>query len=332
MGNWELVCPLLLRGSVNQRAWEPMSKRPVCLATVLVILCAPVAAAQTVTELYVTPDTIRFEPGQRRGLTVQAFDEAGNVVLAIKYRTLDPSVATVAANGTVTAGRAGSTAVMVEAGRKTRLVTVYVAGGRPDDPQATRSGAQVPSDIIRLAAEPATLALLPTERGRVAVRAFSADGTPAPGARLHWRSLRTAVAIVEDSTGTITGLSTGQATIQAMAPGGPMLDIPVTVALAGLALDRDRVLLSPDEHDTVRVLVPAQGGRRLSGADLQWSISDDAVAEVRSDGVVHALAAGRAELIVHGFLQELRIPVLVHQRVARFAAAPRLSEPVRLPV
>ena len=76
--------------------------------------------------------------------------------------------------------------------------------------------------------------------------------------------------------------------------------------------------------------------RRVAGGspalDLQWSISDDAVAEVRSDGVVHALAAGRAELIVHGFLQELRIPVLVHQRVARFAAAPRLSEPVRLPV
>ena len=102
-----------------------MSKSPVWFAAALLILTAPAAGAQTVTELYVTPDTIRIEPGQRRGLTVQAFDEAGNVVLAIKYRTLDPSVASVAANGTVTAGRAGSTAVMVEAGRKTRMVTVY---------------------------------------------------------------------------------------------------------------------------------------------------------------------------------------------------------------
>jgi hypothetical protein len=78
--------------------------------------------------------------------------------------------------------------------------------------------------------------------------------------------------------------------------------------------------------------VPAQGGRRLQSADLQWAITDDAVAQVTSDGVIHALTAGRTDLIVHGFLQELRIPVIVHQRVARFAAAPTLTEPVRLPV
>jgi hypothetical protein len=309
-----------------------MRSHSVSLASVLLVLSAQAAGAQNVTELYVTPDTMRIQPGERQGLTVQAFDDAGNVVLAVKFRALDSAVARVAGNGTVTAVRGGSTAVVVEAGRKTRTVAVYVAGGRAEAPHAVRSGARVPSEISHLSAEAATLALLPTEHGRVAVRAFSADGTPAPGARLHWRSLRTAVAIVEDSTGTITGLSTGQATIQAMAPGGPILEIPVTVALAPLALDRQQLVLSPDESDTVRVLVPDQGGRRLAGGDLQWSVSDDAVAEVSPDGVVRALAAGRAELIIHGYLQELRIPVVVYQRVARFAAAPRLSDPVRLPV
>jgi uncharacterized protein YjdB len=309
-----------------------MRSHPISLAAALLFLNAGAVVAQTVTELYVTPDTLRLEAGQRQGLTVQAFDVVGNIVLAVKFRVLDPGVAQVDGNGTVTAGRSGSTTVVVEAGKKTKAVAVYVAGGRAQTSEARRSGAQVPSDIRRLSAEPESLALLPSERGRVAVQAWSVDGTPAPGARLHWRSLRTAVAVVEDSTGIITGVSTGQATIQATAPGGPALDIPVTVSLAGLALDRYRIVLSPGESDTVRVLVPAQGDRQLSGNDLQWSMSDNTVAEVRPDGVVHALSPGRAELVVHGYLQELQIPVMVHQPVVRFAAAPRLTEPVRLPV
>jgi WD40-like Beta Propeller Repeat/Bacterial Ig-like domain (group 2) len=310
-----------------------MLTRLSCLVLVATcqIFAAEVAEAQNVTELYVTPDTVRLQPGQRQGLTVQAFDDGGNVVLSVKYSSLDSAVARVARNGTVTAAGPGAARVVVQAGKKTRTIWVVVGARRGEAPLAARSGAQVPSEVGRLETDPASLVLLPTEIGRVSVRAFTAGGALVPGARVHWRSLRTAVATVEDSTGVITGLSTGQAIIQAIAPGGPTVDVQVSVALAPLGLDRTRVLLSPDETDTVRVLVPSQENRPLHSADLQWSVSDDAVAEVSSDGVVRALAAGRAELIVHGFLQELRIPILVHQRVARFAVAPSLSDLVRLP-
>jgi acylphosphatase len=311
-----------------------MNSRTLALAILAALpLALPgVVSAQNVTELYVTPDTLRLQPGRKQGLTVQAFDDAGNVVLALKYRVLDSSVAQVTPNGTVSAGRAGSTDIVVQAGKKLKTVRIYVAEAVREVPLAARSGAQVPNEVGRLEPDPVTLSLLPTEVGRVGVRAFAKDGAPLPGARVHWRSLRTAVAIVEDSTGLITGLSTGQATIQALSAGGPLADVQVTVALATIGLDRPQVLLAPDESDTLHVIVPAQGGRRLRSSDLQWSIADDGVAEVQPDGVVRAVAAGRTELIVHGFMQELRIPVMVHQRVARFAAAPRLSEPVRLPV
>jgi hypothetical protein len=302
------------------------------LGTLLLAGWSGSAQAQNVTELYVTPDTVRLESGMRQGLTVQAFDDAGNVILAVRYRVRDTMVARVATNGTVTAGRSGRTQIVVQAGEKTKTVAVFVAGSAAPEPVSAGGRTQPVQEIAQLSADPAGLTLLPSERGRIALRAFYSDGTPAATARVQWRSLRTAVATVEDSSGSVTGVSTGQATIQALVPGGPTLSVPVSVALAGIGLDRSRVILSPDDADTLTALVPAQGGRRLRATDLQWKTSDESVVQVTADGVVRALTAGRAELIVHGFLQEIRIPVIVHQRIARFAAAPRLSDPVRLPV
>jgi len=295
-------------------------------------MCAGRAWGQNVTELYVSPDTVRIEPGQRLGLTVQAFDDLGNVVPTIRYRVSDSSVAQVTSNGTLTAGQTGTAQIVVQAGRKTRIVAVFVASSRPTPSLATRSGARAAAEIGQLTAEPASLTLLPAENARVALKAFYADGTPAPAVRVRWRSLSGAVASVEDSSGVITGVAAGQTIVQAQVPGGPTLSVPVRVSLGAITVARDRIVLSPEESDTLAVVVPAQGDRRIRSVDLQWSVSDEGVAVVSSDGVVRALSAGRAELIVRGFLQELRIPILVHQRIARFAVAPRLTEPVRLPV
>lgn len=305
-----------------------MRLAPLRLLALLLPLIARGVAAQNVTELYVTPDTVRLDAGQRQGLTVQAFDDAGNVILAVRYRAADTTIARVAPNGTVTANRAGRSEIVVQAGKKSRSVVVIVAGGA-----AAPVAVPAPtSEIAQLIAEPASLALLPTERGRVSVRAVRADGSVIESPRLQWRSLKSDVAAIADSSGTVIALSTGSGILQALAPGGVSVTIPVTVALTGIALDHDRIVLSPDDSDTLAALVPEQGRRRLHPADLQWTSSDDAVIDVTQDGLVHAHAAGRAELVVRGFLQERRIPVIVHQRVARFLVAPRLADTVRLPV
>lgn len=301
-------------------------------AFALLALFTERARAQNVTELYVTPDTIRLRSGQSQGLTVQAFDDAGNVMFAIRYRAADSSIARVAQNGTVSAARAGRTEIVVQVGKKSKTIPVVVRDGSAEPLYAARSGAKASLPTAQLFADPTSLSLLPSETGRVEIKGYLADGSPTSVGRVHWRSLRTAVASVDDSTGTITGVSTGQAVIQASLPGGPTLNLPVTVALSGIGLDHTQIVLSPGYSDTLAVLVPGQGGRRLRSGDLQWSTSDDAVADVTADGIITAHAAGRTELIVQGYLQELRLPVVVHQRVARFAAAPKLNETVRLPV
>jgi len=315
----------------------------VLLAALLVATTSPLAA-QNVTELYVTPDTVRLEAGQRQGLTAQAFDEAGNAILAVRFRAADPTVARVAGNGTITAGRQGRTLITVQAGQKTRSVLVLVSGGTPApgttasahavpaaEPAASAGMAPPPQDVAKLVAEPARLTLLPSERASVRITALRADGSTVPAPELVWRSLQPSVAVLTDSTGTVAGIATGQAVIQVIASSGATVSIPVSVALTQFALDADNLLLSPGDADTLRASVPALANRPLDAGNFQWSSGDAAVVDVTPDGVVHALAPGRTEVIVRGFLQERRIPVIVHRQVAHFVVAPRLTEKVRLP-
>ncbi len=316
-----------------------MTRSHLVLAALLVATASPLAA-QNVTELYVTPDTVRLEAGQRQSLTVQAFDEAGNAILAVRFRVADSSVARVAGNGTVTAGRHGRTLITVQAGQKTRSVLVLVRGGTPDPaaaasvPSAAAPSAGMappPVDVAKLTAEPARLTLLPSERASVRITALRADGSIVPAPELIWRSLQPGVAVLTDSTGTVAGIATGQGVIQVIASSGATVSIPVSVALTQFALTADNLLLSPGDADTLSASVPALANRPLDASNFQWSAEDPSVIDVTPGGVVRALAPGRTEVVVRGFLQERRIPVIVHQHVAHFLVAPRLTEKVRLP-
>ncbi len=316
----------------------------------LALLSASRLAAQNVTELYVTPDTIRLEAGQRQGLTVQAFDESGNAILAIKFQIKDTTIAKVAANGTVSAGRRGRTTLAVQAGQKSHSVLILVAG--PAAAPVATASAPVPtqvasassqtvsagmspppvSDIVKLVAEPASLTLLPTEKSSIRITALRADGSTVASPELIWRSLQPGIATLTDSAGTVAGIASGTAVIQVIASSGATVSVPISVALTQFALSSDNLLLSPGEADTLRATVPALANRPLAASNFQWSAEDPAVLEVTEGGIIRAIAPGRTDVVVRGFLQERRIPVIVHRHVSHFVVAPRITERVRIPV
>ncbi|MGH7703002.1 MAG: Ig-like domain-containing protein, partial [Gemmatimonadales bacterium] len=109
-------------------------------------ITGPMGAQQTqnVTELYVQ-DSLRLDVGEREGLSVQAFDEKGNVVLLIKYRSSDETVARVQPNGTVTGVRAGTAKIVVQAGAKTRKVLVVVSSTAQSDSVSRAAETRPPS-------------------------------------------------------------------------------------------------------------------------------------------------------------------------------------------
>lgn len=289
------------------------------LAQLAAVLPATVLAQQAVSELFVQQDTLALKVGQREGLSVQAYDEKGNAVLNIKYLVRDERIARVEASGTVTALAPGRTKIVVQAGKKSKTVEVLVAG--------------LPEPVLKdLSVQPASLSLLPTEIGHLTVTGIRTDGTPVTGLHLTWKSTRPEVASVTDTMGTVVAVGAGQGTIEVSATTGPLVGIPVSVALAPLAFDRNTMVLSVGQTDTLAVVVPAQGGRRLPPSGLLWRSSDTTVVSIDATGVLRGVGSGQAEVAVAGFLQEVHLPVTVRPPIARFVLRPAPSDPVRLPL
>jgi len=311
-----------------------------------------VALAQNVAEVQVAPPAVTIKVGERTGLLATAFDRAGNVIPTVRviWSSNNRAVASVDNDGTVT-GVAGGIAIIearVASRRGSAAVQVVgsvgaAAGGgaappapgpaatppAPSGPdvlagQPTGTG---PAAVLRI--EPPTVYLLPSENTRVAPRALKDDGSPAAPVAVTWKSLRPEIASV-DQNGVVIALAQGQGTVQVTSTTGLTATAPVVVQPSEIAIpEASPLLLSPGDVDTLRVVVPGQGGRAISPLMLQWSAADANVARVSLTGVVTAVAPGRTTLTVSGLLQTKTMDVLVHKTVDQLAT---LKTEVPLPI
>ena len=314
-----------------------------------------VALAQNVAEVQVAPPAVTIKVGERTGLLATAFDRAGNVIPTVRviWSSNNRAVASVDNDGTVT-GVAGGIAIIearVASRRGSAAVQVVgsvgaAAGGgaappapgpaatppAPSGPdvlagQPTGTG---PAAVLRI--EPPTVYLLPSENTRVAPRALKDDGSPAAPVAVTWKSLRPEIASV-DQNGVVIALAQGQGTVQVTSTTGLTATAPVVVQPSEIAIpEASPLLLSPGDVDTLRVVVPGQGGRAISPLMLQWSAADANVARVSLTGVVTAVAPGRTTLTVSGLLQTKTMDVLVHKTVDQLAVIPTLKTEVPLPI
>jgi len=276
-------------------------------------------AQQVASDLYVQQDSLVLKVGRREALSVQASDDKGNAITAIKYSSRDPRIASVDANGTVTAVAPGRTRIIVAAGQKTKSVAVSVTG----PPAQAVSGFTV---------QPGALTLLPGESARLTAAGVAADGAVVTtGFRVSWKSRDPAVVAVIDSAGGVVAVGAGQGVVQATFAGGATIEIPVAVALAPLAFNAPARVLTLGQADSLRVIVPGQGNRPLPSATLAWQSSDSTIVDVDAAGVMRGRAVGKAEITAAGFLQQLHLQVAVHPEIARFVLRPAPGEPVRLP-
>ncbi len=199
-----------------------------------------------------------------------------------------------------------------------RATTAMLVTGAGASPAAATSGQ---GTVLTL--QPGSTMLLPGEVAMLEPRGTSADGSVAPVGTLTWKALQPEVATV-DSTGRVTGVAAGRTIIQATTRSGLMATASVEVSAAELSLSKVRLVLGPEESDTLHVLVPGQGNREI-GTGIQWQTTDSNVAWVSPTGVVTARAAGRAEVVAVGFGQEGRIGILVHRDPAALVVSPRTA-------
>ena len=302
---------------------KAMPRPLILLGVTTIVLVAStargLAAQQAVSDLYVQQDSLVLKVGRREALSVQASDDKGNAITAIKYSSRDPRIATVDANGTVTAVAPGRTRIVVAAGQKTKTVAISVTG----PPPPALSGFTV---------QPGALSLLPGESARLTATGVGANGAVVTsGFRVSWKSRDPSVVAVTDSGGGVVGVGAGQGAVQVTLAGGPTIEVPVSVALAPLAFNAPAPVLTLGQAESLRVIVPGQGNRPLPPATLAWQSSDTTVVSVDAAGVMRGRAVGRAEITAAGFLQQLHLQVAVHPEIARFVLRPAPGEAVRLP-
>ena len=294
------------------------------LLTSITLCCLGVVSAvcaQTASELQVTPETMTLGVGQRQTIFAAAYDRQGNLISSAKFTfwSSDTLVAKVGPDGTVMGVSPGLAKVEARLqGRRASLAVLITGTGRGD--QGGRGTA--PAGSV-LALDPGSLVLLPGETIAISPQGMKEDGSPAETGKVTWKSLKPEVASV-DSTGTVVAIAPGKSIVQASTATGLMATAPVEVTPAEVGLSDARLVLAPDDIDTLRLLVRSQGNRPVYGG-VRWGSADSSVATVDSAGIVTAHRAGQTDIIATGFGQERRVPVLVYRLPQSLVVSPRQS-------
>lgn len=295
---------------------------PRMLLTALLMLAAvglPSAplAAQSVSELVVTPSQLELQEGTEQRLVVTAYDSSGNIVVSapLTFATSDSGVVRVAADGRVSAVGEGVASILAESGGAQEQVAVRVrAAPAPSAP------------VSSLALDPPSLLLLPLETRRIVARALDATGSLVARPGVAWRSGDRSIAVV-DQEGVVIGVAPGITSITATA-GGIIASVGVAVDTARFAMPT-RIVLTPGVMDTLYVLVPSQGERRLS-AGLSWTTNDSTIVQTFPGGLIRAVRPGAASVSVQGYGMTGTVEVIVRPPVENLAITPAPADSAQI--
>ncbi|MGQ0647475.1 MAG: beta strand repeat-containing protein [Gemmatimonadaceae bacterium] len=242
----------------------------------------------TVTEFPVT--LVRLSPAAaevRVGSTVtlqgEAFQSDGAVVQgrAFAWTSSNPAVASVSSDGVVTGVAPGSVtiAASVDGVSGTAMVTVQ------------------PAPVASLSITPSSGALLVGQSLQLTAMIRDAAGAPLAGYATAWSSSAPAVATVS-STGLVTALTAGRATITATSE-GKSSSASITVSLVpvnSVSIIPPTVTLSLGKTAQLFAQPLDSAGAVLNGRTVTWSSDQPDIATVSSGGLVTALADGQARI------------------------------------
>lgn len=249
--------------------------------TATLVVLARLASAVTV-----TPGVSTLIVGTTVTLSVQITDAQGNVLTGrpLTFGSGNPSVASVSADGVVTAIAPGSAQIVVTSEGKTGVATVQVT----------------PVPVATLTLSPATAALTIGDRLTLVPTARSAAGTVLTGLPIEWRSGAPEVATVS-AAGVVTAMTPGTAVVLATVDGVTATSV-VTVRVAPV-VSIDVAPLSPaiDPGQSVQLTATLRNasGDVLTDRVVTWSSSNEQVAFVSSTGLVVGARPGTAVITVN---------------------------------
>lgn len=239
--------------------------------------------ARPVSLVRVTPSTAAIFAGGAQQLTAEALDAGGATVTGrpVIWSTANAAIATVTSTGVVTGLVAGTVNISatIDGVAGASVVTVQ------------------PVPIASILLTPPTSSLIVGQSLQLAATPRDSNGTALAARALSWTSNSPTVASVS-STGLVTALSAGTATITAAAEGKSATS-RITVSLVPVdtvSVTPRTTTLAAGQVQQLTARVVDATGTVLPGRTITWDTDQPTIATVSSSGLVTALTNGRATI------------------------------------
>jgi uncharacterized protein YjdB len=258
-----------------------------------VVVSPSVPQGPVVAAVVVAPGDVQADLKEIFKLSATVKDGAGNTMpnVAVVWSSSDPTLASVTANGEVTAKANGP--VMIRATAEAKSGTAFLMVGEPEPLPPTAAMVQVaPGEAnTNVGSSTQFTATVKDEQGQII-----AD------AAVTWSTSNPAVATV-DPTGLVTALSKGAVNVFASfqdKSGSAFLNVLEESAPPPAV---NSVVVSPAEAEInvgstrqYTALVTDAEGLGVPGAEITWKTGNPAVATVSATGLVTAVAEGSAQI------------------------------------
>lgn len=231
-----------------------------------------------VTSVTVSPESINMVIGDTERLTLTILPENASVKSGT-WASSDEAVATVSQDGTVTAVAEGTAVITVTAGSKSATCNVTVTEER------------IEIESIEISPAKVTLTQI-GETAQLTVKIMPEDATYTD---MTWTSSDESIATVTQE-GLVTAVAEGNATLT-VSVGEISATCNITVAIERIEVESIEV--SPAEVTLTQIGETAQLAAQVmpenaTDAQITWTTSDEAVATVTEEGLVTAVANGKA--------------------------------------
>jgi uncharacterized protein YjdB len=246
------------------------------------------STALSVVAVEITPDTASVIVGQSLTLTATAIASDSTTVAgqSTTWSSSNTSIATVTSTGSVKGVAPGKASVMAVSGGVSSTAAVTVS-----------SAPAVP--VASVSVTPTTASITVGHTTQLSATTLDSTGATLTGRSVTWTSSDASIATVS-STGLVTGVGAGTATVSATSEGqvgaSTVTVAPSTVAVATVTMSKTSATLATGQ--TLQLVATAKdaSGNILTGRTTTWSSSSSSVASVSSSGLVQAITVGSTSI------------------------------------
>ncbi len=232
----------------------------------------------SITKIELSDTDITLNKGDTKAITATIVPPDTTEDKAITWSSSNDKVLTVDTSGNITAVGGGSAVITVQAGKHISQCNVTVV---------------VP--LTGMEFEQGTFKLTKGKPEKLPLVFTPSDATDKA---LTWGSSDPSIATVDGTTGAVTGVSVGTATITAISHDGGFVaqcTVNVVVPVTGISLDKTSLPLIKGKSDTLTATITPEDATDKA---LTWASSDTSVAAVDANGKVTATGGGSAVITV----------------------------------